>query len=112
MRKHVTCTKCKGRIKYQDELVACLIVIVLQAYHNDCYVGDSKKYIGFKSPSSLINGNAATLSALLFGPLGLLLIVFGTGSLTNYLGIVCILPAVYRLLSYFLYERHLINRIQ
>ncbi|MBY7144839.1 hypothetical protein KFZ56_17610 [Virgibacillus sp. NKC19-3] len=109
MKKYVTCAKCKEEIEHRDDLVACLIIIVLQSFHEDCYVKEMKGYIGpgLSFPTVPVNGNMWTLNAVLCGPIGLLLILFGSVEGSKWIGLLFIYPAVFRLLAYFLYERRL-----
>ena len=102
-RRKVICEKCYGEIESSEELVTDILVLSVVAYHEKCYGSDLKRGGGLILSGQPLNGwmgNATFILSLIFSIV--VLISFQDWFL---LFLVSLIPIVYRLYSYFYYER-------
>lgn len=103
MSRAVYCEKCSREIKCRGDLVTTRLLFLIVAYHVDCYAKDLKGFRGIFLNNQLINGfsgNFVFISAVLVS------IGFAFGSM-KWVSIVALLPVLYRIYSYYWFERTL-----
>lgn len=107
MRRKVTCAKCKKNIEYKEDLVVGLLILFLQPYHEACFSRELKTYKPLILDGIPINGNLWTFNAIFFGPLGVMLLLFGEieTEVKWFVGLGLTYPAFFRILAYAFYER-------
>lgn len=99
--KAVYCEKCSKEIKFRGDLVTATLFFVIVAYHEDCYVKDLKGFRGLlldNQPLNGFSGNFLFIMSILVG------IGFSFGSM-KWVSIVALIPIVYRLFSFYMFER-------
>lgn len=106
--KKIVCEHCSGQIKYKSDLVVANLFIAIQPYHNDCYAQGLKSGKTFFLGNHPINSTGGTAYAIYSVLLAILALVF-VPSEFNPIIIIILIPFLLRLVSYFLYERHLMN---
>ncbi|TCT24650.1 hypothetical protein EDD68_105107 [Melghiribacillus thermohalophilus] len=105
-RKKVYCEKCTDEIKYRDDLTTARLFVEVVPYHNDCYAKDLKSAKTFFLDNQPINGTSGNFLGIIsvFFILFFLLIVDG---LEQIVAFAFVIPLLYRVYSYVVYERHL-----
>ncbi|QOR65023.1 hypothetical protein IM538_14375 [Cytobacillus suaedae] len=104
-KQEVYCEACNREIKSKQELVVTTSFFSLVCYHNACF---SKSIKGFKSlfvSNSPINGIAGTTYAIFLFLVAILFFIFSP--IYNILAILLLVVPLYRVLGWFMYERHL-----
>lgn len=101
--KAVYCEKCSKEIKFRGDLVTATLFFVIVAYHEDCYVKDLKGFRGLFLDNQPLNGFPGNF---LFVAAVLVSIGFAFGSM-KWVSIIALLPVLYRIYSYFRFERNL-----
>ncbi|OZM56340.1 hypothetical protein CIB95_13075 [Lottiidibacillus patelloidae] len=107
-KREIYCEQCVGLIKIREDLVVASFLYYVLPYHEHCY---AKALKGFKTPflsNQPINGKMANLVSVLVFFTSLFIILFMSDII---LKITAAIMGVYtigfRLISWFLYERHL-----
>ncbi|WP_108671864.1 hypothetical protein [Peribacillus acanthi] len=106
MAKAVYCDKCYREVEVRGDLVTTTMFLEVVPYHEECYAKDLKgvkTFLVSNQPLNGFSGNFTAIVALLF-MLGML--VFAEESL-KWMSFLAIIPIIYRLYSYIVYERHL-----
>ena len=103
MSKAVYCEKCSSEIKFRGDLVTTTLIFLIVAYHEDCYAKDLKGFRGIFLNNQILNGFSGNF---LFITAVLVSIGFAFGSM-KWVSIVALLPVLYRIYSYYRFERRL-----
>ncbi|MFD2042869.1 hypothetical protein ACFSTA_00940 [Ornithinibacillus salinisoli] len=82
------------------------MIIGIVAYHENCYSKDLKGATSFLLDNTPINGFAGNVVTVISVILGMLLLFLPSPE--KYLSLLALIPIVYRLVSYVLFERKLI----
>ncbi|MBP0726420.1 hypothetical protein J5Y03_14765 [Bacillus sp. RG28] len=104
MNKTIYFDKCLREITVRNDLVTAILFFEVVPYHENCYAKDLK---GVKTlfldnqPINGFSGNFVTLLAILF------CIGCFFYEPMKYLSIIAIIQIIYRLYSYFVFERHI-----
>lgn len=106
MDKIISCRTCGERIKYHDEFVAGLMIILIMPFHTDCFARELKSTTTIILANEPINGVLGTFSAVVSG-LGSLGVLILSPGLFKWFALPLALPALYRALTYVIFERHL-----
>ena len=104
--KRITCKSCYGRIKYRDEFVAGLMIVIMMPFHTDCFSRELKKTTALILANEPINGVLGTFGAIVSG-LGSLGFLFFADGLMKWFALPLVIPTIYRIMVFVLYERHL-----
>lgn len=107
MAKKVICEHCSGEIASKDDLVVANLFINMETYHNDCYaqgLKTAKTFFLNNHPINSVGGTMNALYSLLLSAVALYFLEDGM----RFLVIIALIPFLLRILSYILYERHLI----
>lgn len=102
-RRKVICEKCNGTIDSNENLVTDIVVLSVVAYHEDCYGSDLKRGRGFFLSGQPLNGWVGNMSFFLSLILSIIVLISYQDWILLFL--VSLIPIVYRLYSYFYYER-------
>ncbi|UOQ45170.1 hypothetical protein MUN89_04240 [Halobacillus salinarum] len=106
MQEGVYCRRCSRQIKTKDNLVVAGVLFVMVPYHKECFAkelrGPAVLFINNQPINSWVGNLLTLLGLLLFA--GVLLFVEG---LAKWLSLLFLLPVIYRLLAYYLFERRL-----
>ncbi|WP_088073044.1 hypothetical protein [Gottfriedia luciferensis] len=106
MSKIVYCDKCLKEIRIRGDLVTTTMFFQVVPYHEDCYAKDLKGAKTFFLSNQPINGFSGNFLSFLA-----ILICISTFFINDetmiYLFFFTLFPIIYRLYSYFIYERHL-----
>src|SRR5699024_11176772 len=103
----VICENCSGEIASKDDLVVANLFINMETYHNDCYAQGLKTAKTFGLNNHPINSEGGTMNALYTLLLPAVARYFLIDGMT-FIVIIALIRFVLRILSYILYERHLI----
>lgn len=106
MSKKIYCHKCHIIIANEKDLVTGMVHLDVFPYHAECFAHDLKGGKSFWLKNQPINSISWSLTTGMFIFIGLLILIFSEGS-GKALSIVTLLPTVYRLYSYYFFERHL-----
>ena len=107
MTKKIICEHCSEEIKYKADLVVANLFVNLETYHNECYaqgLKTAKTFFLNNHPINSIGGTMNALYSLLLSAVALYFLEDGM----RFLVIIALIPFFLRILSYILYERHLI----
>lgn len=107
MTKKIICEHCSGEIKYKADLVVANLFVNLETYHNECYAQGLKTAKTFFLNNHPLNSTGGTISALYSVFLSILFLIFFPIEASVF-AILILIPFFLRILSYVLYERHLI----
>lgn len=104
----VICEKCNGVVETSEDLVTATQFFPVVAYHSSCYIDDVKSSKGLMLSATPLNGVGYTLIAITVALIGVIGMI-GTLYLgkINLFFLLVLIPLVYRLYSYFIYERPL-----
>lgn len=107
MTKKIICEHCSGEIEYKSDLVVANLFINMETYHNDCYSQGLKTAKTFFLSNHPLNSIGGTLSAIYSILLSIICFVVFTNE-AMLIAILVLIPFFLRILSYILYERHLL----
>ena len=107
MTKKIVCEHCSEEIKYKADLVVSNLFVNLETYHNECYAQGLKTAKTFFLNNHPLNSTGGTINALYSVLLSILFLIFFPSDVSGFV-IIILIPFLLRILSYVLYERHLI----
>jgi hypothetical protein len=99
----VICKKCSRLIEKRDELITSTYLFEVVPYHEECFAKDikgAKSLLVSNQPLNGFSGNIWTIFSIITA---LVLLIFAGEQ--KFLSVFVILPAIYRLYSYFTFER-------
>lgn len=105
MSKTILCKACKTPIKYHDDLVTATIFFEVYPFHHYCYVQDLKGPRTIILNNKPINGSANTFRVASLSFFAILWAIFASSDI-KWVAIVVLPIIIYRLHSYFSFERH------
>jgi hypothetical protein len=102
--KKIRCHKCSKSINKQLDLITVCFYFRILSYHETCYEEELKKsrfpFTNLIPLNTLFSNICAAFTFIV----ALIFLITNTGN-TKFLGIALLLPACYRLFSYFKFER-------
>lgn len=106
MSKLVYCSKCLREITFRGDLVTSTLLFEVVPYHEECFARDLKSpktlFLG-NQPLNGFSGNFVTFFAMLSS---IVWLIIGDSQM-KWLSLLAMILVIYRLYSFFRYERHL-----
>ncbi|RIW33974.1 hypothetical protein D3H55_10260 [Bacillus salacetis] len=106
MSKEIYCDACQKQIKVRDDLITATIMFEVAPFHENCYGTSIKGAKTLFISNEPINGFAGSAFTVFSVIIAILWAVF-TEDAMRWVSLLALIPVVYRLFSYFRYERHL-----
>lgn len=105
-KKVIYCEKCVGEIEHREDLVTSTSFLTIVPYHEKCYAKDLKGFKTISLSNYPINGITSNVATIIIFILGIIWLIVAE-DLEKWVSILFLVPVIYRLYSYIVFERHL-----